>query len=61
MEMGSAGSAFLKMARRRRVRHKPCREEDGQREPKRVCVCVCGLKLTPCVVMIEHAHGMKWA
>lgn len=30
MEMGRAGRAFLKMARRRRVRHKPCRCEHRQ-------------------------------
>lgn len=32
MEMGSAGSAFLKMARRSRVRHKPCGGEDSSAE-----------------------------
>lgn len=28
MEIGRAGRAFLKMARRRRVRHRPCRDRD---------------------------------
>lgn len=28
MEMGRAGSAFLKMARRSRVRHRPCGGRD---------------------------------
>lgn len=40
MEMGRAGSAFLKMARRSRVRHRPCGGRDkhkGKSTLKEVC------------------------
>ena len=46
MEMGRAGSAFLKMARRSRVRHKPC---GGGKQTKQSCYTTKVLKV--CVVI----------